>query len=121
MTTEIKEMKTVWVVYTNTDLTEGRGHQYPKFVCEKRSTAIRLAKKQGVQGSDADVEQKVAVLVNGVGWLAPVVIQQPNAGDRVEEERIEREAIKRTQKLEIIEKAKKLGLSEYELEKLMDN
>ena len=42
---EIQDTKQVWLAMTNTDCTEGRGRQYPKFVCEKKATAIRLGKK----------------------------------------------------------------------------
>ena len=65
----ITDTKEVWVVYTNTDLTEGRGHQYPIHVCGSASTAARMATRKGVQGSDANVSKEIAVKVRG-SWLA---------------------------------------------------
>ena len=49
--------KNFWVVYTNSDLTEGRGREFPLAVCELKSTAIRLGKNNYVQGSDCPVRQ----------------------------------------------------------------
>jgi hypothetical protein len=46
------EKRTVWVAYTNTDCTEGRGYDVPIAVCAAEATAVRLARKQYVQGSD---------------------------------------------------------------------
>ena len=77
---EISEVMDVFVVWTNTDCTEGRGYQYPIHVCQKRSTALRLSKRKGVQGSDADVTTGLAVKVNG-SWLAGVRIERPTAED----------------------------------------
>ena len=47
--------KTLWVVYTNSDLTEGRGRKVPRLVCEIEATARRLARGASVMGSDGDV------------------------------------------------------------------
>ena len=77
---EISDVMDVFVVWTNTDCTEGRGYQYPIHVCQKRSTAIRLSKRKGVQGSDAQVTTGLAVKVNG-SWLADVRIERPTAED----------------------------------------
>lgn len=79
-THEISDVMDVFVVWTNTDCTEGRGYQYPIHVCQKRSTAIRLSKRKGVQGSDAQVTTGLAVKVNG-SWLADVRIERPTAED----------------------------------------
>lgn len=49
--------KTVWVAYTNSDLTEGRGRPIPHAVCELKITAERLAKKIGPMGSDGEVRE----------------------------------------------------------------
>lgn len=77
---EISEVMDVFVVWTNTDCTEGMGYQYPIHVCQKRSTALRLSKRKGVQGSDAEVTTGLAVRVNG-SWLADVRIERPTAED----------------------------------------
>lgn len=70
--------KTVWCVVTNSDLTEGRGYQYVKHVCELEATAIRLAKKAGVMGSDASVQAMKAYRI-GLVWFYP---STPESGTR---------------------------------------
>lgn len=51
----ITNRKTVWVAYTNTDCTEGRGYDIPIAACELEVTARRLARGRHVQGSDGPV------------------------------------------------------------------
>lgn len=64
MSEKITDEKDVFVVRTNTDLTEGKGRQYVKYICENRATANRLAKGEGVMGSDAFVAQAKAYKIN---------------------------------------------------------
>lgn len=54
------ETKTYYSVYTNSDLTEGRGYHIPLALCESESTAVRLGKKKYVQGSDCPVNELTA-------------------------------------------------------------
>lgn len=49
------EERTLWVAYTNTDLTEGRGRQVLAHVCEMEATARRLAKGIGPMGTGGEV------------------------------------------------------------------
>lgn len=56
---------TCWGVVVNTDLTEGRGRDYVKYVCETSDKASLAAKGQGVMGRDGNV-------VEGVVKLHPV-------------------------------------------------
>jgi hypothetical protein len=77
--TEIKT-KPVFVVWTNTDLTEGRGYQIPIHVCEHEATARRLCKGRGVQGSDATVQECEAVWHKS-GWAVPGQIIAPTKDD----------------------------------------
>lgn len=65
------EKRTVWVAYTNTDCTEGRGRDVPIAVCSTEATAMRLARKQYVQGSDGPVRPMELVMVDGK-WYAPI-------------------------------------------------
>ncbi|WP_156374424.1 hypothetical protein [Pseudorhodoferax sp. Leaf274] len=44
--------RTVYAVYTNTDLTEGRGRQYVTHYCETEATARRVGSRGYVMGSD---------------------------------------------------------------------
>jgi len=52
---KIVDVQKVYVVYVNSDLTEGRGFQYPIAICDNIYTARRLAKKKDVQGSDGSI------------------------------------------------------------------
>lgn len=105
--TDITDTKIVFVVWTNTDLTEGKGRQYPLYVCDSQTTALRLAKKQGVQGTDADVYDEEAYRINNK-WYAPARIQAANLSDKkIDKDRQIRE--------DTINKAKKLGLSNEDI------
>lgn len=110
MKINIDDVETVWIVWGNTDLTEGRGDGYPLHLCERKSTAIRLSKKAYVQGTDAPVEEGKIYCIKG-RWYGVTSTVIPTREDiELEKERIEREGI--------IEKAKQLGLSDVEIEKL---
>jgi hypothetical protein len=74
------ETKQVWIAWTNTDLTEGRGWEQPLCISESRATALRLGKKGYVMGSDCRVEPFNAVKIDG-RWLAPVYIVPPTTQD----------------------------------------
>lgn len=63
------ETKTVWVAYTNTDCTEGRGHDVPIAVCAVEATAKRLAKGRYVCGGSCWRQQEL-VKFDGK-WYAP--------------------------------------------------
>jgi hypothetical protein len=63
------EKRTIWVAYTNTDCTEGRGRDVPIAFCAAEATAIRLARKKYVQGSDGPVRTLVAtVSISVMAW-----------------------------------------------------
>lgn len=99
--------RTAWVVYTNTDLTEGRGWQYPLHVCDKEATAIRLAHKAGVMGSDAEVKAVNLVRAGGA-WYGPVQIKQATKeDDHAQKLMDERRAA--------VARARELGLSDEDI------
>lgn len=108
----MSELKTkpVFVVWTNSDLTEGRGRQIPISVCEHEATARRLCKRQGVQGSDATVQECEAIWHQG-GWAAPVQIVPPSKEDIAAQERIDAGKA-------LIAKARAMGLSDDEIKQL---
>lgn len=109
--------QTVYAVWTNTDLTEGRGQEYIEYLCEKRSTAKRLAKKNYVQGTDSRVtEQKL--FKSGYTWYGPVRIIQPSQDDLIDEKLLEAEEKAKQAKAAAIEKAKSLGLTEDDIKAL---
>lgn len=106
----MSETKTIYVVWTNTDLTEGRGHQIPIAYAESATTAARLAMKRGVMGSDADVRPFDAVKHGGY-WCAPVTIERPNDRDTAIDAVNARKAA-------ALEKARQLGLTDDDLQAL---
>lgn len=77
---EVK-IKKVFIVWSNTDLTEGRGYPVAAHVCELRATALRLAKGAGVMGSDADVQEFQAIYHAG-NWCVPRQITPATQEDK---------------------------------------
>lgn len=104
---QLPETFPLFVVYTNTDLTEGRGYQYPIAWAESRATAVRLAHKKGVMGSDAEVCEMVGLKVGNCRY-GPVRIERPTEEDTA------RDAAVKARR-EAIEKAKQAGLSDEDL------
>lgn len=112
-TLEFEESKDVFVAWTNTDRTEGRGKRVPHAVAEIRETAERLGEGAHVQGTDCPVTKETAYKVeDGVMsyWLVPGKIMQPTEEDK---ERAEARAAE--------EKARELGMSEEDIQKLKNN
>ena len=106
----MSETKTVWVAYTNTDCTEGRGHDVPIAVCAAEATAIRLARKQYVQGSDGPVRSMELVNIDGK-WYAPsaaINVIAPSREDVAAQAAIDA-------KREAVAKAKAAGLTDADL------
>ena len=106
----VTEKRIVWVAYTKTNLTEGRGHDVPIAVCAAETTAFRLARKSFAQGGDGPVRTMELVNINGE-WYAPIeaiVIVEPNRED------IELEAWR-----EAMAKMKAAGLTDAELRALV--
>lgn len=104
---DIQETKKVWVAWTNTDCTEGRGFVVPKAVCELHATAIRIGKKGSVQGSDCNVTEEVAVRIEN-RWLVPGRIHYATKED-VEAQKIADD------RAEALRRAKAAGLSDEDL------
>ena len=107
--------KQIYVVWTNTDLTEGRGHEYIQHHCEKESTARRLARKNYVMGTDGRVTKEKMFYVNG-RWYAPgPFVCGPSKEDDIEERRLEAERKAAERKAAALAKAKELGLTDADL------
>ena len=110
MTESVTEKQTVWVAYTNTDCNEGRGQDVPIAVCATESTAIRLAKKQYVQGSNGPVRTMELLKIDG-RWYAPsaaINVVQPAAEDILAQTAIDA-------KRAAMNKAKAAGLTDEDL------
>lgn len=108
------DKKTVYVAYTNTDCTEGRGSDVPIAVCAIEATALRLARKQYVMGSDGPVRQMELVKINGK-WYAPgaaINIIAPTDADTAAQALLDA-------KRQAFTKAKAAGLSDDDIQDLM--
>lgn len=105
---EIEETKTVYVAWTNSDLTEGRGFMYPLAICETEATAIRRGSGGYVQGANCPVTAETAVKLHRQ-WLVPGRIEPATDGDKRLQERIDlRNAA--------FEKARAAGLTDADIE-----
>ena len=107
------EEKTLWVAYTNSDLTEGRGREIPKHVCEIEATARRLAKGISVMASDGDV-RPVKLLVHEGKVFAPYALARaipPTPDD-------ERAQAKADAKEAALKKAQAAGLTAEDIKAL---
>lgn len=108
------EKLTLWAVYTNDDLTEGRGRQFVKHFCKTQATANRLAKRGYVQGTDCPVEPVEALLVEGKYFLPTSMLNivPPSPEDEAKQRLIDARKL-------ALEKAKALGLSDDEIAALV--
>lgn len=108
--TNMTEKRTVWVAYTNTDCTEGRGRDVPIAVCATKATALRLARGQYVQGSDGPVRKMELVKIDGK-WYAPsaaINVVAPTREDIAAQPALDA-------KREAVVKAKAAGLTDADL------
>ena len=106
-TLEIKETIPAFIVWRNSDLTEGRGYNYPIYACRKESTARRLAEGIDVQGTDGRIEAMNLYRIDGFVY-GPTIVAQPSKEDDKEQDRLD--SLKRVR-----EKAKLAGLTEEEI------
>jgi hypothetical protein len=116
--------KTVYVAYTNTDRTDGRGQEVTYAICESEVTARRLAKGCYVQWSDGPVKPVELIMIDGK-WYAPTSLIQIHGlskEDREEQRRleVERSAKARAQEAikKAIQKAKAAGLTDEDIDAL---
>lgn len=105
----------VWAVWTNTDLTEGRGVEYVEFICQKEATARRLAKNNYVQGADSLVQKRKAYKIDGYWYYSGIRLIRPSSEDLEEESRLENLRKMEIAKSSILEKIRQLGVSDQEI------
>lgn len=110
-----EKVKEVFVVYGNTDLTEGRGANYVKSVCAIATTAHRIAKGGYVQGSDCPVRAVKAYYIDNT-WYAPSRIIEPSKEDiqNQKKEDAKNKLLKTLEKLD--EKIDTLDLTQDEMD-----
>jgi len=118
MTLKYGDKKTAYVVWTNTDLTEGRGQHYPLAICEYPETATRLASRRYVMGSDCPIGE-TQVEYTQSGWIGPIYLIPPSQDDLIKsEQRIQREEAQ-SRKKAVLERARQLGLTQTEIDILI--
>lgn len=105
-----ENVRTVYVAWTNTDLTEGRGARIPLGIYECEATATRMGRKGSVQGCDCEVTKEEAIRHNG-RWYAPACIYGPSREDIAEQTRTDARRA-------ALAKAKAAGLTPEELSAL---
>lgn len=110
MTDIIQSRRTVYVAWTNTDLTEGRGYSFPLCVAESKETAERLGRGKYVMGGDCPITQETAYLIDGK-LVGPFRLIFESAGDKVL--RQQREAHEAA-----LEKARIAGLTDEDIKAL---
>lgn len=103
----------LWVVYVNTDLTEGRGSDAATWTCLSEATALRLAKGAGVQGSDATVGAVEVARINGLPYVPwnGVRIERPTPVDEFTQKRLDARRA-------AVAKAKQAGLTDADIRAL---
>lgn len=108
-----------WIVWTNEDLTEGRGGRYVKALCRLEATARRLAKGGYVQGVDCPITPVQGRLIDGE-WYFPGALMAPSRADEADELILQQGRQKAAEKAAAIERAKALGLSADDIRALSE-
>lgn len=112
----------VYVVITNTDLTEGKGSEYPLAVTKLMSTARRISGGRYVQGTDCQIIQSFSfdLLINGNAMTFVPGRVVPPTDEDIFNDRVDKENRERSLKKEnALKKARDLGLSEEEIKAMM--
>lgn len=93
--TAIREQN-LFAVYTNSDLTEGRGSEYVMALTQILATANRIGKGGYVQGCDCPVRECKAIYIEELNdWYAPMgLIQAPTDKDKAQEKVIYEQKVK---------------------------
>lgn len=110
---EKKEVKEVFVAYTNTDCTEGLGSDVPIAVCELEATAIRLGRKRYIQGSDGPVRKAELIEIGGK-WYYPsmaVCVVPPTKEDLASQKAMD-------DRRAVLDKARAAGLTDDDIRML---
>lgn len=116
----IEKIKTpVWAVYTNTDLTEGRGIGYALCYCQYEATARRKAKGAGVMGTDCEIKQEDIYNINGVRYFPHGLILTPTKEDIDEENKLREKRKLSEEAATALDRARRLGLSEDDINSII--
>ena len=111
-----------FVVSTNSDLTEGRGHRVVEAICEIETTAIRLARGADVQGTDGSVEKILLYHPEQENihwrtwWYGPINLVRPNRADKEMQKSMKDAQAKTSAARRAVAKARDLGLTDAEIQ-----
>mgnify|MGYP001608216827 FL=1 len=112
-------MAVIYEVYTNSDLTEGRGREVHVAYCVSIITARRLSRKIGVQGTDGYIREiETRPFVNKTTNELEIYIK-PNLLSMSREDIAEYEKYARRQL--VLEKLDKAGITQEEIKILLTN
>lgn len=100
-------IREAFVVWSNSDLTEGKGYEYPVYICLKEATARRLSKKGYVQGADCPITKSTVFSIGSQAYGPIRLIHSTLEDDRKQKEIDKTEAA--------IQKAKAAGLTEEDI------
>ena len=107
---EIDDVRDVWIVWKNTDDTEGRGSQYISHVCGTEATALRLGRGNHVMGSNCPIEKAKSYKIGGA-WHQPSPVVPESSDDRKVQAKIDAERSVKGLAERALIKAAELGLS----------
>lgn len=113
MKTKTKEVFAVW---TNTDLTEGRGREVVLAFCEVEATANRLVKGSYVMGSDGRITKEKFIFKDEIWWAPHATLVYPTDEDKHLQKLIEMERNFTIKREAVIAKVKALGLTNEDIE-----
>lgn len=105
------ETKKLYTAYTNSDLENGQGNEIPMAICVLESAAIRMGKSRYVRGKNCPVREVELLEVDG-NWYVPL--------DAVPVEPVNEYDLREEQKCQLMRKLKSLGLTDEELNILMN-
>lgn len=107
--------KDVFVVWTNTDLTEGRGAEYAYAICRLEATAKRHAKGNYVMGTDCNITKEKMYRI-GKRWYFPGGYEDLGTDeDKREEDRLVKEREAKMRREKVLDKARALGLTDEDI------
>lgn len=113
MEDHVKEGARIWVVLVNSDLTEGKGHEVIKAVCETESVALRIAEGASTQGSNGRVLSMPSFQFGG-RLYGPIELERPGGGDIQFQKHMDARRA-------ALDRAREAGVSEEDLELLHES
>lgn len=107
---KIDDVRDVWIVWKNTDDTEGRGAQYISHTCETEATALRVGRGKYVMGGNCPIEKAKSYKING-SWHQPSPIVPTSDDDKKVQAKMDSERSVKGLAEKALINAAELGLS----------